>query len=278
MTSTRYAGSSRPTGGSTGEPSRACELVARARRAARRADGDHWIDVRTRGARRWPAVDGCTAAGRARRRTLGCGGGSPASPSCTRASRRRRLVGVDAVPEGLELAQRRVPSATMVCGRRQRAAVRRRQRRRRRRQRQPARARARRRRRARRDRAHPAPRRARRDRRSRRPGPYDYYDRFLGHERRYGRGELAERRAPRASTCRATRSLGSLLYPAFWAVKKRNRPCDPGARWTSARGDIDAHTPLAAPARSLRGRASASAVRPSRSGSASSSSLEGAPS
>lgn len=55
------------------------------------------------------------------------------------------------------------------------------------------------------------------------PGNYDYYDRFVGHERRYARGELA-RKARRAGlevvedVC-----LGALLYPAFWLVKQRNR-------------------------------------------------------
>jgi SAM-dependent methyltransferase len=55
------------------------------------------------------------------------------------------------------------------------------------------------------------------------PGLVDYYDRFLGHERRYARGELAAK-------CRAVglrvvqdATIGGLLYPAFWLVKKRNR-------------------------------------------------------
>jgi hypothetical protein len=55
------------------------------------------------------------------------------------------------------------------------------------------------------------------------PGTYDYYDRFLGHERRYGRGELA--RKGRAAGLEPVQEihLGSVLYPAFWLVKKRNR-------------------------------------------------------
>jgi len=55
------------------------------------------------------------------------------------------------------------------------------------------------------------------------PGLYDYYDRFLEHERRYGRRELAYL-ASRAGL-RVVRDayVGSLIYPAFWAVKKRNR-------------------------------------------------------
>ena len=55
------------------------------------------------------------------------------------------------------------------------------------------------------------------------PGTYDYYDRFLGHERRYAHGELARK-------CRAVglepledRFIAALLYPPFWLVKQRNR-------------------------------------------------------
>ncbi len=55
------------------------------------------------------------------------------------------------------------------------------------------------------------------------PGLYDYYDAFLGHQRRYGRGELAQK--ARAAGFRVVREafIGSLLYPAFWLVKKANR-------------------------------------------------------
>jgi hypothetical protein len=55
------------------------------------------------------------------------------------------------------------------------------------------------------------------------PRTYDYYDRFLGHERRYAGGELAAK-------CRAAGLhvvhdgfVAALLYPAFWLVKQRNR-------------------------------------------------------
>jgi SAM-dependent methyltransferase len=57
------------------------------------------------------------------------------------------------------------------------------------------------------------------------PGTYDYYDRFLGHERRYGRGELARKADAAGLEVLEDAHLGSLLYPAFWAVKKRNRHC-----------------------------------------------------
>jgi SAM-dependent methyltransferase len=61
------------------------------------------------------------------------------------------------------------------------------------------------------------------------PGLYDYYDRFLDHERRYGRGELADR--GRRAGLRVVRdgAIGGFLYPAFWAVKKRNRTRHGGA-------------------------------------------------
>jgi SAM-dependent methyltransferase len=55
------------------------------------------------------------------------------------------------------------------------------------------------------------------------PGTYDYYDRFLGHERRYGRGELAGKAAAAGLEVLEDAHLGSVLYPAFWAVKKNNR-------------------------------------------------------
>jgi SAM-dependent methyltransferase len=55
------------------------------------------------------------------------------------------------------------------------------------------------------------------------PATFDYYDRFLGHERRYGRGELAEKCRVAGLEPREDRHLASLLYPAFWLVKQRNR-------------------------------------------------------
>jgi SAM-dependent methyltransferase len=55
------------------------------------------------------------------------------------------------------------------------------------------------------------------------PGNYDYYDRFLGHERRYARGELARKAASGGLEVLEDIHLGAPLYPAFWAVKQRNR-------------------------------------------------------
>lgn len=55
------------------------------------------------------------------------------------------------------------------------------------------------------------------------PRLYDYYDRFLGHERRYGRGELAQKARGVGLEVLLDTHLGALLYPPFWLVKKRNR-------------------------------------------------------
>lgn len=55
------------------------------------------------------------------------------------------------------------------------------------------------------------------------PATYDYYDRFLGHERRYARGELAEKGIDAGLEPVEDRYIASLLYPAFWLVKQRNR-------------------------------------------------------
>jgi SAM-dependent methyltransferase len=53
------------------------------------------------------------------------------------------------------------------------------------------------------------------------PGTYDYYDTFLGHERRYARREVA-RKSPGFEVIHDTH-LGSIIYPPFWLIKKRNR-------------------------------------------------------
>lgn len=55
------------------------------------------------------------------------------------------------------------------------------------------------------------------------PGTYDYYDRFLGHERRYARGEMVRKGREVGLEPVEEIHLGSVLYPAFWLVKKRNR-------------------------------------------------------
>jgi SAM-dependent methyltransferase len=55
------------------------------------------------------------------------------------------------------------------------------------------------------------------------PGSYDYYDRFLGHARRYARGELAAKARRAGMELVEDAHLGSLLFPTFWLVKQRNR-------------------------------------------------------
>jgi SAM-dependent methyltransferase len=55
------------------------------------------------------------------------------------------------------------------------------------------------------------------------PGTYDYYDRLLGHERRYARRELADKAPQAGFEVLEDAYLGSLIYPAFWLVKQRNR-------------------------------------------------------
>jgi SAM-dependent methyltransferase len=55
------------------------------------------------------------------------------------------------------------------------------------------------------------------------PRSYDYYDRFLGHERRYARGELAGKCRDAGLEVLQDRHIAALLYPPFWLVKQRNR-------------------------------------------------------
>lgn len=55
------------------------------------------------------------------------------------------------------------------------------------------------------------------------PRLYDYYDRLLGHERRYARGELARKAHAVGLQVLLDTHIGVLLYPVFWLVKKRNR-------------------------------------------------------
>jgi len=63
-------------------------------------------------------------------------------------------------------------------------------------------------------------------------GAYDYYDRFLGHVRRYRHGEMAEKARTVGLEVDSDFHLGSLIYPPFWLVKQRNR-----RRFGALRGD-----------------------------------------
>lgn len=55
------------------------------------------------------------------------------------------------------------------------------------------------------------------------PDLYDYYDGHLLHERRYARRELGGRAEAAGLRVVGGTHLGALIYPGFWAVKKRNR-------------------------------------------------------
>lgn len=55
------------------------------------------------------------------------------------------------------------------------------------------------------------------------PGTYDYYDRYLGHVRRYARHELARKATAAGLDVIEDRYIASLLHPAFWVVKHWNR-------------------------------------------------------
>lgn len=55
------------------------------------------------------------------------------------------------------------------------------------------------------------------------PGSYDCYDRLLGHERRYARGELARKGAAAGFEILEDIHLGAPMFPAFWLVKQSNR-------------------------------------------------------
>lgn len=55
------------------------------------------------------------------------------------------------------------------------------------------------------------------------PRLYDYYDAHLLHERRYARGELGGRAQGAGLRVVGGTHLGGVIYPGFWAVKKRNR-------------------------------------------------------
>jgi SAM-dependent methyltransferase len=74
------------------------------------------------------------------------------------------------------------------------------------------------------------------------PRLYDYYDAYLLHERRYGRGELAGRAAAAGLRTISDTGLGALLYPGFWAVKRRNQllhgHLDPETAAARVRSDV----------------------------------------
>ena len=52
---------------------------------------------------------------------------------------------------------------------------------------------------------------------------HDYYDRYLHHERRYRRDELARKAREVGFEVLEDVHLGTIVFPAFWLVKKHNR-------------------------------------------------------
>jgi SAM-dependent methyltransferase len=52
------------------------------------------------------------------------------------------------------------------------------------------------------------------------PSSYNYFDRVLGHERRYARGELARKARKAGLEVREDICLGAPLYPGFWLGKR----------------------------------------------------------
>jgi SAM-dependent methyltransferase len=55
------------------------------------------------------------------------------------------------------------------------------------------------------------------------PELYDFYDEALQHERRYAGRELARKSSSAGLRVRDRILLGGVVFPGFWAVKKRNR-------------------------------------------------------
>lgn len=68
---------------------------------------------------------------------------------------------------------------------------------------------------------------------------FDYYDRFLGHERRYRATELATKAAGAGLEVVSVDHLGQLLYPPFWLVKKRNRMLRQRLRGDALRAQVE---------------------------------------
>ncbi len=81
------------------------------------------------------------------------------------------------------------------------------------------------------------------------PRLYDYYDAHLRHERRYAprRGGRSGRAQP-GSRRWASTAVGSVVYPAFWAVKMRNRRRRLGPGEAREAGGAR-HRPLVSPPR-----------------------------
>ena len=68
------------------------------------------------------------------------------------------------------------------------------------------------------------------------PGTYDYYDRFLGHERRYARGELAQSGERAGFEVLDDAYLGSLALPGVLGGQEAQPPPPPQPRRTQTPG------------------------------------------
>jgi SAM-dependent methyltransferase len=100
------------------------------------------------------------------------------------------------------------------------------------------------------------------------PHLYDYYDNHLRHERRYAEGELTVKALTAGLRPLSRIALGSVVYPGFWLVKKRNRRMsltDEQARQRVA-GDIERSqsSPLARAAFAVEGALLSRGRRPRR--------------
>ncbi len=85
------------------------------------------------------------------------------------------------------------------------------------------------------------------------PRLYDYYDAHLRHERRYDRGELAGKARSVGLEPRAGAHLGSVVYPAFWTVKQRNRRRAGGLDDEAARRRVERDIARSETSRLVRG-------------------------
>jgi SAM-dependent methyltransferase len=70
------------------------------------------------------------------------------------------------------------------------------------------------------------------------PELYDAYDAYLGHVRRYARGELAAVARSAGLDVVDDRFLGTLVYPPFWAVKRYSRRRERGLDAAGARARV----------------------------------------
>jgi SAM-dependent methyltransferase len=93
------------------------------------------------------------------------------------------------------------------------------------------------------------------------PRLYDYYDAHLRHERRYARDELADKARWAGLRPLARTAVGSVVYPAFWALKTRNRRLRMGPGEAARRVERDIARSSASPLARAAFRLEAAALR-----------------